>query len=108
LGPITGSALFFGSKTNAGSSQLNTLKYVYIFIAIVVLLIALLFFKTWMQEIKEEKLVIDEREYAGKKLFQHTHFVWAIVAQFFYVAAQVGIAALFINYCKEKNIGINP
>ena len=28
------------------------------------------------------------------------------MAQFFYVAAQVGIAALFINYCTEKGLGI--
>lgn len=60
-----------------------------------------------MPEVKEEELVIDKTEHVGKKLFQHTHFVWAIVAQFFYVAAQVGIAALFINYCTEKNVGID-
>ena len=60
-----------------------------------------------MPEIKEEELVMDENEHAAKKLFQHTHFVWAIIAQFFYVAAQVGIAALFINYCTEKKVGID-
>jgi FHS family L-fucose permease-like MFS transporter len=76
-------------------------------IAAVVLLVALLFFKTPMPEVKEEELVIDKSEHVGKKLFQHSHFVWAIVAQFFYVAAQVGIAALFINYCTEKKLGIN-
>lgn len=107
LGPLIGGALFFGSKTTRGASQLDTVKYVYIAIACVLLLVALLFFKTPMPEVKEEELVIDEREHAGKKLFQHSHFVWAIIAQFFYVAAQVGIAALFINYCTEKNVGIN-
>ncbi|MDP4284821.1 MAG: L-fucose:H+ symporter permease [Bacteroidota bacterium] len=107
LGPIIGGALFFGGKSTEGSSQLDTVKYVYIAIAVVVLLVAFLFFKTPMPEVKEEELVIDENEHQGKKLFQHTHFVWAIVAQFFYLAAQVGIAALFINYCTEKNIGID-
>ena len=107
LGPIIGGALFFGRKTSEGSSQLDTVKYVYIIIATIVLLVAILFFRTPMPEIKEEELVIDENEHAGKKLFQHTHFVWAIVAQFFYVAAQVGIAALFINYCTEKKVGID-
>jgi FHS family L-fucose permease-like MFS transporter len=107
LGPIIGGALFFGRRTGEGSSQLDTVKYVYIIIAIIVLLVAFLFFKTPLPEIKEEELVIDENEHAGKKLFQHGHFVWAIVAQFFYVAAQVGIAALFINYCTEKNVGID-
>jgi FHS family L-fucose permease-like MFS transporter len=107
LGPIIGGALFFGGKPTTGSAQLDTVKYVYIAIAVIVLLVAFLFFKTPMPEVKEEELVIDKKEHAGKKLFQHTHFVWAIVAQFFYVAAQVGIAALFINYCTEKNVGID-
>ena len=107
IGPIIGGALFFGNKSANGSSALDTVKYVYIAIAAIVLLVAILFFKTPMPEVKEEELVIDEKGHAGKKLFQHTHFVWAIVAQFFYVAAQVGIAALFINYCTEKNVGIN-
>lgn len=107
LGPIIGGALFFGNKPTAGTSQLDSVKYVYIAIATVVLLVAFLFFKTPMPEVKEEELVIDEKGHAGKKLFEHTHFVWAVVAQFFYVAAQVGIAALFINYCTEKNVGIN-
>ena len=107
LGPIIGGALFFGNKSANGSSQLDTVKYVYIAIAGIVLLVALLFFRTPMPEVKEEELVIDKNEHVGRKLFQHTHFVWAIVAQFFYVAAQVGIAALFINYCTEKNVGID-
>ncbi len=38
-----------------------------------------------------------------KPLFKHKNFTNAIIAQFFYVAAQVGIAALFINYCTENN-----
>jgi FHS family L-fucose permease-like MFS transporter len=107
LGPIIGGALFFGNTPTSGSSQLDTVKYVYIAIAIIVLLVAFLFLKTPMPEVKEEELLTDVKEYTGKKLFQHSHFVWAIVAQFFYVAAQVGIAALFINYCTEKNVGID-
>ena len=108
LGPIIGGALFFGGQPVTGdASELDSVKYVYLAIAVVVLLVALLFFKTPMPEVKEEELVINETGHAGKKLFEHTHFVWAIVTQFFYVAAQVGIAALFINYCTEKNIGID-
>jgi FHS family L-fucose permease-like MFS transporter len=103
LGPLIGGALFFGS----GSSSLNSVKYVYLVIATIVLLVALIFYKTPMPEVKEEELIIDRNEYAGKKLVAHTHFVWAVIAQFFYVAAQVGIAALFINYCTEKKLGID-
>ena len=39
---------------------------------------------------------------APKKLFQHRHFVWAVIAQLFNVAAQGGTWAFFINYGIEK------
>ena len=107
IGPIIGGALFFGNKSGVKSQELGSVKLVYIAIATLVLIVAFLFVRTPMPEVKEEELVIDEKRHAGKTLFQHTHFVWAIVAQFFYVAAQVGIAALFINYCTEKNVGID-
>ncbi|MDE3213207.1 MAG: L-fucose:H+ symporter permease [Bacteroidota bacterium] len=107
LGPFIGGALFFGGKTAAPGSQLDTVKFVYLVIAAVVLLVAFLFIRTPMPEVREEELLIDQAEYKGRKLFQHSHFIWAIIAQFFYVAAQVGIAALFINYCTEKNLGID-
>jgi FHS family L-fucose permease-like MFS transporter len=38
---------------------------------------------------------------ADKSLFQHKHFVWACVAQFFNTAAQGGTWAFFINYGTE-------
>lgn len=107
LGPRIGGALFFGSAVTAASPDLDSVKYVYLAIAAVVLIVAFLFLRTPMPEVKEEELVSDKKSHAGRALFQHSHFVWAIVAQFFYVAAQVGIAALFINYCTEKNLGID-
>src|SRR5581483_2226754 len=36
-------------------------------------------------------------------LFSFPNFTGAVVAQFFYVAAQVGVAAFFINYCTENS-----
>jgi MFS transporter, FHS family, L-fucose permease len=106
LGPIVGGLLFFDDKSDSGSSELGSVQLVYIGIAAVVLVVALLFFLTRMPEIKEEEKVINPGGHQGKALFQHGHFVWAIIAQFFYVAAQVGIAALFINYCTEKGLDI--
>jgi FHS family L-fucose permease-like MFS transporter len=106
LGPIVGGKLFFGGEASSTSQELDKVKYVYIGIAVVVLIVAFLFVRTRMPEVKEEELVVDQTEHKGKSLFQHGHFVWSIVAQFFYVAAQVGIAALFINYCTEKGLGI--
>jgi FHS family L-fucose permease-like MFS transporter len=104
VGPIIGGSLFFG--TASSGQDLGSVKLVYIAIAALVLLVAFLFVRTSMPEVKEEELVTDEKKHSSKTLFQHGHFVWAVAAQFFYVAAQVGIAALFINYCTEKNLGI--
>jgi FHS family L-fucose permease-like MFS transporter len=105
IGPIIGGALFFG-ENESGNGNLDSVMNVYLVIAAVVLIVAFLFYRTPMPEVKEEELVVDAGKHSGKSLFQHSHFVWAVAAQFFYVAAQVGIAALFINYCTEKNLGI--
>jgi MFS transporter, FHS family, L-fucose permease len=104
IGPILGGALFFGKQTPG--TELGSVKLVYLAIAALVILVAVLFVSTKMPEVKEEELVAGGAQKSSRKLFQHTHFVWAIIAQFFYVAAQVGIAALFINYCTEKRLGI--
>jgi MFS transporter, FHS family, L-fucose permease len=106
VGPIIGGALFFGNESAGQTSGLGSVKLVYIAIAVLVLIVAFLFIRTPMPEIKEEELVINPDTHTNKTLFQHSHFVWAVAAQFFYVAAQVGIAALFINYCTEKGLGI--
>lgn len=97
LGPVIGGALFFGS----GKDDLTTVQLTYIVIGLVVLLIAGFFWRTKLPEIKEaevegEAVLKDERP-----LFAHKHFVGGVVAQFFYVAAQVGVGALFINYATE-------
>ena len=96
LGPVIGANLFFGDASN--DANLDSVKMVYIIIGVVVLLIAALFMKTPLPEITESKLVSSEI-LDQKPLFKHSNFTGAIITQFFYVAAQVGIAALFINYC---------
>lgn len=100
IGPIIGAQLFFGSS----DGDLQSVKLVYLVIGSIVLGVAFLFFRTALPEIKEEEL--KENSASGKRLFQHSHFTWAVVAQFFYVAAQVGMGALFINYCTEKELNI--
>lgn len=101
LGPVIGGALFFGS----GKDDLTSVQLTYIVIGVVVLLIAAFFYRTTLPEIKEaeaegEAVLKDERP-----LFAHKHFVGGVIAQFFYVAAQVGVGALFINYATEYWVG---
>jgi len=105
LGPMVGGALFFGQANSGASDELDSVKFVYVVVAAVVLLVAFLFFRTPMPDVREEELVTTKPGNSGG-LFQHRHFIWAVVTQFFYVAAQVGIAALFINYCTEQQLQI--
>ncbi len=104
IGPIIAAKLFFADE--AKSSNLDSVKMVYLIIAAVVLIIAGLFWKTHLPEIRESELVSKAAQ-DSKPLFQHKNFTGAIIAQFFYVAAQVGVAALFINYCTEADKSIN-
>jgi MFS transporter, FHS family, L-fucose permease len=103
IGPIIGAQLFFGNQNSGNSSDLDSVKYVYLIIAAIVLLVAFLFVRTPMPEVKEQALITDD---TNAELIAQPHFRWSVVAQFFYVAAQVGIAAFFINYCTEKGLGI--
>lgn len=103
IGPVIGANLFFGQEN---STNLDSVKMVYLIIGGVVLLITVLFIKTPLPEIKESNLVSSEI-LDQKPLFKHSNFTGAIVTQFFYVAAQVGIAALFINYCTEPGNNID-
>ena len=104
IGPVIGANLFFGNTDNTGS--LDSVKMVYIIIGGVVLVIAGLFFRTRLPEIKESQIV-SAQSLDAKPLFSHRNFTNAIIAQFFYVAAQVGIAALFINYCTQVGKGVD-
>jgi FHS family L-fucose permease-like MFS transporter len=104
LGPIIAANLFFSG--NKADNNLDSVKMVYIIIGIVVLCMAGLFFRTPLPEIKESEIVSSE-VLDKKPLFSHSNFTNSVIAQFFYVAAQVGVAALFINYCTEVGSGID-
>jgi FHS family L-fucose permease-like MFS transporter len=104
-GPLIAASLFFGGGTSTGG-ELESVKMVYIIIGAIVLVVAGLFVRTPLPEIKESELT-SSQALDKKPLSKHSNLVHGVIAQFFYVAAQVGIAALFINYCTESGIGID-
>lgn len=105
FGPFIGAQLFFTNQ-EGGDGDLASVQWVYIVIAFIVLLVAGLFWRTPLPEIQESNLVSEEG-LDNSGLLQHRNFTGAVVAQFFYVAAQVGIAAFFINYCTESGLEID-
>lgn len=106
LGPIIAAYIFFNPGTASGDGDLDSVKQIYLIIALLVLVVAGIFTRLKLPEIQESALVPDEI-LNEKPLFRHSNFTLGIFAQFFYVAAQVGIAALFINYCTETGVGID-
>jgi FHS family L-fucose permease-like MFS transporter len=107
FGPLVGSILIFGGSGTG--NVFASLAIPYVGIGIVVLLIAVLFWKTKLPEINEAK--IEQVEFteaeeknnavAFKSLFRYRHFVLAVITQFFYVAAQTGINSFFVNYVTD-------
>ncbi|MGH2642782.1 MAG: L-fucose:H+ symporter permease [Chitinophagaceae bacterium] len=110
LGPFLAAFLFFGQNelsskkatTIAHTTSLSSVMYTYLVIGIIVLIIAFLFYKTRLPEINEEEQLQEFAQHHSKPLFHNRHFIWGIIAQFSYVAAQVGIGAFFINYATEN------
>lgn len=105
IGPSLGAYFLFGGHETS-STDLTPVKTLYVGIAIVVLLIAVVFLFLKIPALTdphasttsndEAALNIDEEP--SKSLVQHRHFVWACAAQFFNVAAQAGTWTYFINY----------
>jgi len=102
IGPLIAAKLFFGE---GNSNNLDNVTTVYLIIGIVVLVIAGFFIFIRLPEIREGEIVSSVK-LGRKPLFKHSNFTMGVIAQFFYVAAQVGIAALFINYCTESGVNI--
>jgi FHS family L-fucose permease-like MFS transporter len=107
LGPFIGTYFLLGSNV-PGSTDLTSVKILYLAIGGVITLIALAFSFVKVPETTDPHIAVaddvaDNVDSApDKKLFDHKHFVWAVIAQFFNVAAQGGTWAFFINYGHEK------
>jgi len=69
----------------------------YLAIAGVLLLVAVLFYIVKLPNVSEEKDTSFHLDFA---VFKHRHFTNGVIAQFFYVGAQVCISSFFIPYIK--------
>jgi FHS family L-fucose permease-like MFS transporter len=107
IGPWMGSYFLFGNHVQ-GSTDLTSVKTLYIAIGTVIATIAVLFSFVKVPALIDPHVAVTNPDAANvdthpeKALFEHRHFKWAVVAQFFNVAAQAGTWAFFINYGHEK------
>lgn len=81
-------------------SEAATVKIPYLVIAAVVVIVAALFFVARIPEIKESSDGESEHSFS-LSVFRHSHVTWAVIAQLFYVGAQVCVGSFFIRFAKQ-------
>lgn len=118
LAPFIGGALIFsGVEYSAAelaemtpqaleayrSTEVRAVQTPYVILAAIVASLAVLIYF-----VPFPKLATDSPAQTGDKLedektsiFKHKQLIWAVITQFFYVGAQVGIWSYFINYAQD-------
>jgi FHS family L-fucose permease-like MFS transporter len=105
FGPIAGGLFFYSKDTAGNSTGSQTLWIPYAGVAVVVLILAVIFYFANVPDIKtpdDYHLDDPDAPVVSRSIWSHPHFVMAVVAQFFYVAAQAGIFSFFINYMTSQ------
>ncbi|MFC0344124.1 L-fucose:H+ symporter permease [Epilithonimonas hispanica] len=109
IGPLLGGYFIFG-KSGLDDNSLDSVKNLYTWIGVVILTITIIFCFIKVPSLKdphEEDIQISEDDSSSisdphAPLYKQRHFIFAVIAQFFNIAAQGGTWAYFINYGVEK------
>lgn len=100
VGPLVGGLVVFSEDGSGGDVSVP-----YMVIGCIVVAIAIVFLRLPLPEINEEEAeMVSGTE--KKSVWQYPHFVFGVVALFFYVAAQTGINSFFINYMTEAMLEV--
>jgi len=104
LGPIAGSLFFYSVDTQGRSTGSETLYIPYVGVAILVLVLAVIFYFANVPDLETEDEYgsSDSDGTSLRSIWSHPHFAMAVAAQFLYVAAQTGIFSFFINYMTSQ------
>lgn len=84
-------------------TEANAVRIPYLIIAAIVILLIVLFAFTKIPEVKEDDSSVHGPVKFSAKVLRHSHTRWAVIAQFFYVGAQVGVGSFFIRYAHFVN-----
>lgn len=106
-GPMIASRWFF---TGRNATTLDTVQWVYLAVAGLGFILNILFYFCDLPEITGDALAEEMHEVGlrgdEEPFWKQYHCVFGWVAQTCYVGAQVGVAALAVNYMVDQNIGI--
>ena len=109
IGPIVGGQLFLTLSHGNLDENMANVQMVYVGIACIVLAILLTFVAVKMPDgasEEEDASASSSSQPSYYSLFAYKHFTKGVLAQFLYVAAQVGAGAFFINYAVEHYEGL--
>ena len=106
IGPLIAGRFILSSTGEANTS--NSMLFIpYLFVAGLVVLLIVLFWRSSIPDLQAEddaKVVGSVSSAVKKPLIMRWHFTLAVVAQFFYVAAQIGVWGYFINYVTSSDM----
>lgn len=92
------SSMTEAARKAALAMEAYTVKTPYTILGIVLLVIAVLFYFIQLPDIRESS----DHKATIKETLEHSHLKWAVIAQFFYVGAQVCVLSLFILYVTQS------
>src|SRR4051812_35784569 len=78
-------------------SEADTVKIPAMIMVAVIIVVWVLFYFTKFPAVKESDADVHGTEFNAEVL-RHPHLFWAVVAQFFYVGAQVGVGSFFVRF----------
>ncbi|HEY6504010.1 MAG TPA: L-fucose:H+ symporter permease [Chitinophagaceae bacterium] len=87
------------AKKAALAAEASTVKMPYLILGMLILLVAIIFWFTKLPEIRD-----GQEQSSGRGIFhalKHRHLTWGVIAQFFYVGAQVCVFSFFILYATK-------
>ncbi|KAF5024322.1 hypothetical protein F66182_3599 [Fusarium sp. NRRL 66182] len=107
IAPVLGSYVFFNNLDD--TAALANVQWVYLSIAVFVLILACLFYVSKIPEITDADMAFQAQETHSdadsKPFYKQYKLFHASFAQFCYTGAQVAIASFFINYAVETRSG---
>lgn len=82
-------------------AELNVVTMTYIAVGLVMVALLLAFYFTKMPHLKEDDKNLD---FLGtfKRLMKNRNYKWAVIAQFFYVGAQIAVWSFLIRYVMQQ------
>ena len=80
-------------------TEADAIKIPYVIIGSIVVLVLLFFIFSKLPETTAPSAEVEPGEFSFKVL-GHSHVRWAVIAQFFYISAQVGVGSFFIRFTK--------